>query len=282
MSITAENWAAARAALQDVTERFGRVLLAAPDPGRAATKHWSVAETAAHVAGLTWAEAWLLEPGESAEPIPGLAEQLRTGTVDNLAAGYNTTLLRNYAERDPRLLDRQLRTSVAEILRLTADDDPARTLDWLGGSRLPVAGLVAHLMNEILVHGWDLGRATGSRWQIPEEYAALFVDVFLVEIIRHGVGAAMDDDRPVREGRIAVQFRSAYTTPVTIVLDDGELSVQPPRRDDDVRVSFRPSVLDLVLFHRVGNARAALTGALRVSGRRPWLLIPFLKKVRLP
>jgi hypothetical protein len=37
-----------RGALTDVTAGFGRILVAATDPGKLATRHWSVAETAAH------------------------------------------------------------------------------------------------------------------------------------------------------------------------------------------------------------------------------------------
>jgi hypothetical protein len=40
--------------------------------------------------------------------------------------------------------------------------------------------------------------------------------------------------------------------------------------------------MNLVLFHRLTRSRAALTGALRIWGRRPWLLAPFLQKIRLP
>jgi hypothetical protein len=49
-----------------------------------------------------------------------------------------------------------------------------------------------------------------------------------------------------------------------------------------VRLRFRPAALDLVLFHRIGRPRAALTGALRIAGPRPWLLPAFLRKMRLP
>jgi uncharacterized protein (TIGR03083 family) len=282
VGITPENWTAVRAALEDVADRFGRMVAAAPDPGRLATKHWTVAETAAHVTGIAWMYTSLLAPDEAPGPIPGLNEHLPSGTVDNLAEGFNTTLLANYTERDPHELTRRLAASVEEILRLTADTDPFRTLSWLGGSKLPVAGVLAHMMNEILVHGWDVGRAVGVPWQVSEEYAGLFIELFLVEIIRNGVGKALDDDRPVRPGRIAIEFRSAYTTPVTIVLDTGVVSVEEPRRNNDIRVFFKPAMLDLVLFHRVAKPRAALTGAMRVWGRRPWLLPAFLQKVRLP
>ena len=66
------------------------------------------------------------------------------------------------------------------------------------------------------------------------------------------------------------------------MLDSGVISAEEPSRDNDVRVYFEPAVLSLVLFHRVGRAKAAMTGSLRVWGRRPGLLVPFLRKVRLP
>ena len=167
-------------------------------------------------------------------------------------------------------------------LSTTADAAPERIVTWLGGAQLPLAGVFAHMMNELLIHGWDIARAVGAPWRIAEDQAALFFDLFIVEIIRNGYGRMLDDDRPVRPGRIAVEFRSAYTTPVTIVLDSGEASVEEPSGDHDVRIRFRPATLNLVLFHRIGHLQAALTGSLVAWGRRPWLLPAFLRKVRMP
>lgn len=106
--------------------------------------------------------------------------------------------------------------------------------------------------------------------------------MFLIEIMRNGLGMLLDDDQPVRRGRIAVEFRSAYTRPVTVVVDTGQVFVEEPSSDNDVRVWFKPAALILVLFHYTTHSRAAMTGSLTVWGRRPWLLAPFLKKVRLP
>lgn len=281
--ITPEKWLAVRAAVKDCAERFTRLVTAA-DPNAMATADWTVMDTAAHVTGIAWHNTAAVVSDDLPGPIAGMKEQILSTTVENIHAGMNTVIFNNYPERDPQQVTRRLRASIDEALDLTADADPARTVTWLGGSKLPLAGIFAHMINELMIHGRDIARAPGVRapWEIPQEYAALFFELFLVEIIRNGVGNVLDDGNPIRQGRIAVEFRSAYTEPVTIVLDSGEVWIEEPSRDNDVRVFFEPTAMNLVLFHRVSRPRAALTGSLRVWGRRPWLLGPFLRKVRMP
>lgn len=279
--VTHGKWLAARAALTDARDRF-QALVANADPRAMATARWTVMDTAAHVTVIAWLYTAVVTSDETRLPIAGIRERIRTTTVDNIHDGLNAQMLRDFPERDPVAVLSKLSTCVDEVLRLTADADPARTVGWLGGSRLPLAGLIAHLTNELLVHGRDIARSVDVHWQIPEQYAALFFELFLVEIIRNGLGSVLDDDGPIHPGRIAVEFRSAHTIPVTIVLDSSEVSVEEPSRDNDVRIYFKPATLSLVLFHRVSRSRAAMTGALCVWGRRPWLLVPFLRKIRLP
>lgn len=278
---TPARWAAVRAAVADMGDRFGALVLDG-DPRTAATAHWSVADTAAHVAAMAWCYTALAASPDAPLPVPGIAELVPVTTVENIDGLINQALRHSYPERDPEAVVQRLRESIAELLALTADADPARTVAWLGGARLPLAGLLAHLTNELLVHGRDVARALRVPWPVPQEYSALFFELFLVEIIRNGVGNVLDDDRPVRPGRIAVEFRSAHTDPVTLVLDTGTVTAEEPGGPTDVRIHFRPGTLGLVLFHRVGRPRAVLTGALRIRGRRPWLLSAFLRKVRLP
>lgn len=280
--VTGVKWLAVRAALEDVAERFARMVAAAPDPAAMATADWSVIETAVHVTGIAWCYTAMMAPAETPLPIEGIHDLVAPTTVDNIHAGINAALLRRYPERDPGAVVLRLRESVAEVLAITADADPGRLVSWLGAADLPFAGMLAHLTNELLQHGQDIARALRVPWEIPQEYAALFFELFVVEILRNGAGTILDDDRPMRPGRIAVEFRSSYTDPVTLVVTDGVVSVEEPGRDNDVRLWFRPAALSLVLFHRIGKPRAALTGQLVVWGRRPWLLNPFLRKVRLP
>jgi hypothetical protein len=207
---------------------------------------------------------------------------MKTDNVYTVHAGMNTALFHGYPERRPREVAARLGASIEELMDRTADADPTRTIAWLGGSRLPLAGVFAHLTNELMVHGHDIALAARAPWSIPQEYAAHFVELFVFELVRNGVGTVLDGGKPPRPGRIAVEFRSAYTRPFVVVVQDGDVSVEEPSRDNDVRLYFQPTTLDLVLFHRVSKVRAMATGALRVWGRRPWLLSPFLEKVRMP
>jgi hypothetical protein len=101
-------------------------------------------------------------------PIPGMRDAILATTVDNIHGGVNAQLLRGYPEREPRVIAARLRSSVDEILCLTAGADPSTTVAWLGGSRVPLAGLLARLINEMLVHGSDIARGLGAPWQVTE------------------------------------------------------------------------------------------------------------------
>jgi hypothetical protein len=280
--VTPQRWTAVRAAVEEYGERFAALVesVSAPDASRPATEHWSAAVTAAHVTAVVWNYA-ALSGGEEL-PGPELSRHMATTTVGNLGTVMNPVQLRNFPERDPKRLAELLRSSVHRWLAHTADADPTAVGDWLGGSQLPLAGTFAHMMNELHIHGRDIARGIGAPWHIPDDQAALFFDLFVVEMCRNGTGILLDADRPARRGRIAVEFRSEFTEPAAIVLTDGTVTAEEPRGDADVRIKFRPAALNLMLFHRVGVARTALSGSVVVTGRRPWLLPAFLRTVRMP
>jgi Mycothiol maleylpyruvate isomerase N-terminal domain len=279
--VTDTAWRAVRVAILDASERFASMVDAA-DPLVMATADWTVADTAAHVATVAWQNTALVQSDDTPQPIPGLRDYYATTTVDNIHGGLNVAIRELFTERDPHVLADHLRGSVQQMLELTETADPNRLITWLGGARLPVAGLLAHLVNELLLHGRDIALAIRKPWPIPADQAALFFELFILGIAHHGTGRFMEIEGPPRPGRIAVEFRSAYTTPVTIVLDNGRLSLAEPSKHDDLRLYFQPADFNLLLFHRIGRPRAVLTGAVRVWGRRPWLLFAFLRTVRAP
>lgn len=270
----------ARDALRDFGGRFTDLVRSVPDPGRAATAHWSVADTAAHTATLMRLLRILLQPAD--RPLMVVDPQLLSGSTVDGVAELNRQLMRVVPERRPEPIADMIQSDLGAVLDAAAVRDPEELVDWLGGSRVPVAGLLAHMVNELMLHGWDIARAYSRPWPLPPAAAALFVEHFLVGIIKGGYGRMLDGDVPDYGGRIAVEFRSHYTTTAVLVLDRGRVTLGEAGRDIDVRVRFDPSALNLVLFGRVSRTRAALTGRLVVTGRRPWLLLPFLRKVRMP
>jgi hypothetical protein len=291
--VSAAKWHQARTAARQTGDRFASMLESTRAPGRMATADWSVADTAAHVTAIASLYTHLVRPAATPDPLPAIRTAFMSATVDTVAA-MNALTLEQFTERDPRALARQLRADIDHILHLTAGLDPAEQVPWLGDSRVPIIGVVAHLVNELLVHGRDIARARESgagggagrqpaRWSMPPQDAALFFDTFLVEVIRCGYGRLMDGTAPAPDRRIAVEFRSRYTTPFTLVLDRGRVSVEEPGRDIDVHLYFDPPTLSLMLFGgRISPPRALLTGKLAVWGRRPWLLPAFLRVVHLP
>lgn len=167
-----------------------------------------------------------------------------------------TLALRHYfTDRDPAALTERLRADLDVLLTECTALDPMATFTWLGDSRVPLSGVLAHLVNELQIHGRDIARATRMPWEIPPREAAYFFEAFFVELLRHGVGRLLDNDEPPRDRRIAVGFSSDHTIPVT---------------------------LNQMLFHRISKPRAVLTGKIAIRGRRPWKLAPFLRTVRCP
>ncbi|MEV4057345.1 maleylpyruvate isomerase N-terminal domain-containing protein [Amycolatopsis sp. NPDC049688] len=278
--MTVEQWHAVRAALPEVGGRFADLLTEVPDPHARSLGEWSIAETAAHVGMIALMYRAMIRGDGGPLPLPDLAEPIGSVSVDAIA-GMNALALRLYPERDPLRLAERLRTDIAEVLLVSADLDPEKPVWWLGGSRVPVAGVLAHLVNELLIHDLDIARAAGRPWRIPARLEALFLELFLFGMVAGGMGHLLDDAKPSPR-RIAVEFRSAYTTPAVLALQHGRLRLEKPDGTADVRLRFDPAVLVPMMFGRISKLRAALLGGVWVSGPRPWLLPEFLRTVRMP
>jgi uncharacterized protein (TIGR03083 family) len=278
--IDQDSWLAVRTSLKQNGDRFADLVAAAPDPQAMATAHWSVADTAAHVLAVVWLDSALL-PGAVPLPIPGLPERLSATTVDGIH-DLNERMLRHITERDPGALAAMVRDHIGLMLENSGDCAPDEPVAWVGGSRMPLAGLFAHLLNEVMLHGYDLGRATGRDWPMAPQDAAPFFEMFIAGLARFEVGHLLDGgDRP-RKRRIAVEFRSDHTTAITLVLQEGRVTAEPPGGAADVRLTFDPVTMSMMMFGRVGKAKAVLGRKVKIGGPRPWLLPIFLKTFRVP
>ncbi|MDQ7806374.1 maleylpyruvate isomerase N-terminal domain-containing protein [Amycolatopsis sp. A133] len=278
--MTVEQWESVRAALPEVGGRFADLLTGVPDPHAKALGEWSIAEAASHVGMIALMYTAMIRGDGGPLPLPGLEDPIDAASVDTIA-GMNALALELYPERDPVRLAARLRADIAEVLLVSADLDPEKPVWWLGGSRVPVAGVLAHLVNEMLIHGLDIARALGQPWRIPARLEALFLELFLFGMVRNDMGHLLDDATPSPR-RIAVEFRSAHTKPAVLALQHGRLRYEQPDGTADVRLRFDPSVLVPMMFGRISRVHAVLIGGVRIGGPRPWLLPAFLRTVRMP
>lgn len=272
-----ERWLAVRASLWNAFERFAELVLSAPDSRVKATAHWSIADTAAHVSTTARLYRYVIPPGDPAK----VTELIAGTTVDNLAS-LNERMLESYTERDPRAIVDRIRGDVKHMLDASAELDPATAISWLGGAKIPLAGALAHMLNELLLHSRDIARPLRVKWTIAPSDAALVFDLFIIGLVRYDPGVFLDHDVRPRKRRVAVEFRSPHTALVTIALHRGTVSAEEPGARTDMRITFDPETLILMLFHRISKARAVLSGKVRITGLRPWLLPGFLRVVRGP
>ncbi|WBB80596.1 maleylpyruvate isomerase N-terminal domain-containing protein [Micromonospora sp. WMMD882] len=276
-----ERWRQVRAAARRSAAAFVE-LVQAPGAARVlVTAEWTVADTAAHLLSIATHYVSVLDADAEPLPVPDLGGLLAATTVDTLSEA-NRVVLGHLPERDPAALARSLTAAVDRFLALSRQADPERVVPWLGQSLVTVAGIHAHLVNELLVHGWDVARALGRPWRLPDEEAALFLELFLLGMFRRDHGVLLETGARTSSRPITVEFRSAHTTAVRLVLTGRRVRVAVDDPPVDARVTFRPAGLNLMLFGRVGLLRSLLRRDVVLGGPRPWLLPAFLRVVHLP
>ncbi len=280
-SVTDEQWNTVRESVRTTAGRFCELVASVPHPTARASAKWSVADVAAHVTTIGFLNTMLLRVAQPPFHMPGLTEAIAATTVDTVH-GLNDQVMSHFLERDvTRLLD-MLRHHVDLMLTASQDRDPGETFSWLGEARPTLAGMLAHMVNELLIHGNDIARAVKVPWAMPAEDAALFFDFFYVGLANGQKGRLLDGSKRPLQRRIAVEFRSGYTTAVTIVVCDGQVTAEPVGPGADAWVRFDPATLNMMMFGRISKLQAVLTRKIIIGGRRPWLMPAFLRTVRLP
>ena len=284
----AEAWAGAREALADEVDRVTALLRSARRPDAPALGRWSVAEVAVHLS-----QAFLIVPGLAAgdlraalEAAPGLAGGDGDSLLGDLwdLGGVTMRGVESDPERDLATLADRIDERATRFLAATAGQADSDPRPWLvKGTSLPLAALTCHLLNETIVHGYDLARAERRRWAIPALHARQVLEGFLIPVFRAvGPRAMLDQAR-------AAGFRATYDLRLRgggryfFVLDDGVLTIEEPSsRPVDCRVSAEPVAFLLVGWGRRSQWSAIATGALTAWGRKPWLGMRFRSLMRNP
>lgn len=286
----AEAWAGAREALADEVDRVTTLLRSARRPDAPALGRWSVAEVALHLS-----QAFVIVPALAAgdlrgalEAVPGLAGGGGDGDslLEDLSelGGLTVRGVDSDPVRDLATLADRIDERATRFLATTAGQAASDPRPWLvQGTSLPLAAFTCHLLNETVVHGYDIARAERRPWSIPALHARLVLEGFLVPVFRAvGPRAMLDQAR-------AAGFRATYDLRLRgggryfFVLDDGTLTIEEPSsRPVDCHISAEPVAFLLVGWGRRSQWGAIATGALTAWGRKPWLGMRFRSVMRNP
>lgn len=129
----------------DLVESIPEEALGDPTP----CPDYTVGDLAEHVGGLALAFAWAARK----EHLDAMREPPRPGDATLLVDGWRA-----------RIAD-----DLRRLGQAWSDPDAWSGMTRVGGVDLPgeVAGLVA--LDEVVVHGWDLARATGQPYEVGED-----------------------------------------------------------------------------------------------------------------
>jgi hypothetical protein len=264
--------AQARAALRDVVPSLVALVRSAPDANAASVGTWTVGDVAAHLSHSFRADTDAI----AGRPVPE-ATVTKAGIAEATAK-----LLAEDGERDPAVLADRIGT-LANDFDDVASRSQSATVDWLQGTRLPPSAVACHLLNECLVHGHDIAKATGRPWPIRRHHALLAFEGCAFPLIAALPPTAFVNQEKAGSFRARIELRLRGGRRTLMVFDDGSLTLDAGcARDVDAHISADPQALMLVFMGRQGIWKPLLERKLAVWGRRPWKLTRMLTVMSPP
>jgi len=256
------SWPAARSALDEEAGRVAALLRSGLDPGAPALGRWSVAELATHLS-------------HAFDVVPTLARRERGLALGALAelAGETTRWVDNDPERDLAVLADRIEDRAREFLLVTEGGVATDSYPWIvEGSAVTLAGLTCHLLNEAVMHGYDIAKASGRPWAIDRTAAALIFEGFFLPVFQAVDPRALVVQEKAGRVRACFDIRLRGAGRFFMVFDDGSLTVEAPSsRKVDCHLSADPAAFLLVAWSRISQWQAIPKGQLLAWGRRPWM-----------
>ena len=253
------DMARARSAVAAAGARVASLVRSIEHSTAPALGDWDLTDVAVHLSHVLDAVTALARGGG---PLLGEIGEL-TGLSQMLVRGEN--------ERDLRAIADRIEASVANFLEVTAAEGSG-TREWLTpGTRMPMSGLVCHVLNELTVHGRDMALADGKPWPIERSPAALVVCGFLFPALGN-LGSAMVNQAAAAGVRVSFDVRVRGGSGAVFTFADGELSLRAASSGPvDCHLSVDPAAFLLVAWGRQSHWGPIARGQLLTWGRRPWM-----------
>jgi hypothetical protein len=261
-----DTLAQARAALREVVPRLVTLVRSVPDPNAASVGTWTVGDVAAHLSHVFGTDADAI----AGRPVPD-AIVTKAGIAEATAK-----ILAEDSERNPAVLADRMTTLATEFDDVASRSRSA-TVEWLQGTHLPPSAVACHLLNECLIHGHDIAKATGRPWPIQHHHALLAIEAFVLPLLAALPPTAFVNQEQAGSFRARIELRLRGGRRMVMVVDRGSLTLDTGRaRDVDAHISADPPTFMLVFIGRQGIWKPLLQGKLTAWGPRPWKLMRML------
>lgn len=262
----------ARTALRDVVGELVPLLRRVPDAAAPSVGTWTVADVAAHLSHVFRFDI---------DAIAGKPAPEATVTAAGMTE-LNAAMLAEDGERDPLALADRIDALAGEFDDVVSEV-AATSVGWLGGTRLPPSAVACHLLEECLIHGHDIARASGQRWTIRRHHAVLAVEGGVLPLIAALPPTAFVNQEKAGSfrARFDVHLRGGGRT--VLAFDNGTLTLDTPGAGAvDAHLSADAPALMLVFIGRQAIWTPLLRGKLAAWGRRPWRLARMLTAISPP
>ncbi len=270
--------------------RLTAVLRTIPGSPEPVVGQWNLTDVAMHLS-----QAWVVVPGMAANDLsqahdilPGLAHTADDSLIRDVwdLGGMTKLGVDADPERDLGVLADRIDQRAAKFFADSDGRSPDERRVWLvEGTTVTVVTLTCHLLNETVMHGYDIALAAGRPWKIERSYAAMVIAGFLVPILQTLEPRAMVDQQKAAGLRATYDVRIRGGARLSFVFDDGELHIEAPNPNGgraDCHLSADPVAMLLLAWGRTSQWPAIAKGQLVAWGRKPWLGPRFRSLLRNP
>ena len=266
------GWAESLVAVASMAGRISALIRAIPDPDAPALGVWTAGQLAAHLTHVYEIDLELLN--QVPPPPDDLAE----------LGELTQAKVRDESVRDPLALAGRVDAAAAGFLAVARTMHGAEPRLWVGAVKVTAGALACHILNESIIHGLDLSRATGGQWAVTARDARLAFEGFICPMYR-SLGRPSFAVHPVKGAGV----RATYDVRVRgggrwhFVFADGGLTIEEPGdRRVDCHLWADPRAVMLLAWHRVSLVKPVVRAQVFPWGRKPWLAFRLPGLLKLP
>ncbi|HWD52310.1 MAG TPA: maleylpyruvate isomerase N-terminal domain-containing protein [Acidimicrobiales bacterium] len=251
-------------ALRDAAVRAAAMLGSVSDPTVPVPGlEWNAYETAAHLVAEIEDYAGFVAGERDAKDV--LARPSTGSTPSQLSAVSNARQVGERAGSDIGQLAHQLVPAVERFMAAGSDRFDGEHILTSNGLSMSVPLMTSTLLGEVLIHGFDIARATRRPWPISSQDALQVIG---------GVMTMVPDylDREKTAGlHLSYELRFRGGPRYRLAIDDGAAEVTEAGPKVDCWISADPVAFLLVGYQRIGQWGQTLRGKMMAGGSKPWL-----------